>query len=98
MSKPVTIHKSRIIRLLKQYPNRLREIFPAGRFTDATKAIRAIQLSPYEWFIDGTLAENERVAAKVTNVRNGNSLVSFSRNAVSNGTGVNVIDVERDGH
>jgi hypothetical protein len=58
------IHKSRIIRLLKQYPSRLKEIFPPDRFADAAKAIKALQSSPHSWFIDGTLAENYRVTAK----------------------------------
>jgi hypothetical protein len=95
----VTIHKSRIIRLLRQYPDRLREIFPSARFTDAAKAIRVIQSSPYDWFIDGTLAENERTAAKVSKLQNGNGLVSFSRNLVSDvETDVNGIDVNSDHH
>lgn len=90
MPNSVTIHKSRIIRLLKQHPTRINEIFPPGSFANATKAITALQLSPHNWFIDGTLAENERITAKVTNVQIGNSLVNFSRNPVGDsGTGVN---------
>jgi hypothetical protein len=93
MSNAVTIHKSRIIRLLKQHPSRMKEMFPPDRFDSAAQAIKALESSPHNWFIDGTLAENERVAAKVTNIQTGKNLVSLSRNAVSNvGIAVTVID------
>jgi hypothetical protein len=74
-----SIHKSQIIRFLKQHPSRMTEMFPPGRFASASQAVKALESSPHNWFIDGTLTENERVIAKTANVGIGNSLVSFSR-------------------
>jgi hypothetical protein len=78
MSNSVTIHESRI-RFLKQHPGRMMEMYPPDSFADAAKANKPPQSLPHNWFIDGTLRENERAASKVADVRIGNSLVSFSR-------------------
>jgi hypothetical protein len=58
MPRSITIHKNRIIRLLERYPSRLEDIFPPGRFIDSTKAIKDLESSPFNWFVDGTLTEN----------------------------------------
>jgi hypothetical protein len=57
---PLKIHKGLVLRVLREHPEALREVFP-DRFETATEAIAALETANGEWFFDGVLTEAESV-------------------------------------